>query len=56
MSLGCHSCAQTLDRGERCLGPDFKCPIIEGVMFGDLSVSLFVALGVCMAGSVNVEV
>ena len=22
MSLECHSCAQTLDRGERCLGPD----------------------------------
>ena len=26
MSLGCHSCAQTLDRGERCLGPDLQCP------------------------------
>ena len=26
MSLRCHSCAQTLDRGERCLGPDLQCP------------------------------
>ena len=26
MSLRCHSCAQTLDRGERCLGPDLHCP------------------------------
>ena len=26
MSLQCHSCAQTLDRGERCLGPDLQCP------------------------------
>ena len=26
MSLQCHSCAQTLDRGERCLGPDLHCP------------------------------
>ena len=30
--------------------------LIEGVMFGELSVSLFVTLGVCMGGSVNVEV
>ena len=26
MSLQCHSCAQTLDRGVRCLGPDLQCP------------------------------
>ena len=26
MSLQCHSCVQTLDRGERCLGPDLQCP------------------------------
>ena len=26
MSSQCHSCAQTLDRGERCLGPDLQCP------------------------------
>ena len=26
MCLQCHSCAQTLDRGERCLGPDLQCP------------------------------
>ena len=26
MSLRCHSCVQTLDRGERCLGPDLQCP------------------------------
>ena len=26
MSLQCHSCAQTLDRGDRCLGPDLQCP------------------------------
>ena len=26
MSLQRHSCAQTLDRGERCLGPDLQCP------------------------------
>ena len=26
MSLQCHSCTQTLDRGERCLGPDLQCP------------------------------
>ena len=26
MSLECHSCAQTPDRGERCLGPDLQCP------------------------------
>ena len=26
MSSWCHSCAQTLDRGERCLVPDFQCP------------------------------
>ena len=25
MSLQRHSCAQTLDRGERCLGPDLQC-------------------------------
>ena len=24
MSLQCHSCAQTMDRGERCLGPDLE--------------------------------
>ena len=30
--------------------------LIAGVMFGELSVSLFVTLGVCMGGSVNVEV
>ena len=26
MSFECHSGAQTLDRGERCLGPDLQCP------------------------------
>ena len=26
MSLECNSCAQTLDRGQRCLGPDLQCP------------------------------
>ena len=26
MSLRCPSCAQTLDRGERCLAPDLQCP------------------------------
>ena len=26
MSSECLSCAQTLDRGERCLGPDLQCP------------------------------
>jgi len=25
-SSECHFCAQTLDRGERCLGPDLQCP------------------------------
>ena len=30
--------------------------LIEGVMFGELNVSLFVTLGVCTGGSVNVEV
>ena len=44
MSLRCHSWAQTLDHGERGLGPDLQCP------FGELSVSLFVNLGVCMGG------
>ena len=26
MSLPCRSCAPTLDRGDRCLGPDLQCP------------------------------
>ena len=26
MSSECHFCVQTLDRGERCLGPDLQCP------------------------------
>ena len=26
MSFRCHSCAQTLDRAERCLAPDLLCP------------------------------
>ena len=30
--------------------------LIAGVMFGELSVSLFVTLGVCMGGSVYVEI
>ena len=26
LSLQCHPCAQILDRGERCLGPDLQYP------------------------------